>query len=92
MGTKEKLQKELDLLLEKIRFWRYAIFAIVSGVVGVLFGLTQNEVKNRYIGFKKNSYKKLKFFPLSLDSVYIYSCNMYSVGGRKVRNFGVLIF
>jgi len=44
MGTKEKLQKELDLLLEKIRFWRYAIFAIVSGVVGVLFGLTQNKI------------------------------------------------
>ena len=37
MGKKERLQKELDLLLEKIRFWRYVIFAIVSGVIGVLF-------------------------------------------------------
>jgi F0F1-type ATP synthase assembly protein I len=44
MGTKEKLQKELDLLLEKIRFWRYAIFGIVSGVIGVLFGITQNKI------------------------------------------------
>ena len=44
MGKKEKLQKELDLLLEKIRFWRYVIFAIVSGVIGVLFGLTQQKV------------------------------------------------
>ena len=44
MGTKEKLQKELDLLLEKIRFWRYVIFGIVSGVVGMLFGLTQNKI------------------------------------------------
>jgi drug/metabolite transporter (DMT)-like permease len=44
MGAKEKIQKELDLLLEKIRFWRYVIFGIVSGVVGVLFGLTQNKI------------------------------------------------
>jgi len=44
MGAKEKLQKELDLLLEKMRFWRYVIFGIVSGVVGMLFGLTQNKI------------------------------------------------
>jgi cbb3-type cytochrome oxidase subunit 1 len=44
MGIKEKLQKELDLLLEKMRFWRYVIFGIVSGVIGMLFGLTQNKI------------------------------------------------
>ena len=44
MGKKEKLQKELDLLLEKIRFWRYVIFAIVSSVIGILFGLTQQKI------------------------------------------------
>jgi len=44
MGAKEKLQKELDLLLEKMKFWRYVIFGIVSSVVGMLFGLSQNKV------------------------------------------------
>ncbi len=44
MGRKERLQKELDLLLEKIKFWRYVIFGIVSGVIGILFGLTQNKI------------------------------------------------
>jgi len=44
LGTKERLQKELDLLLEKIRFWRFVIIGIVSGVVGVLFSLTQNKI------------------------------------------------
>ena len=44
MGKKEKLQKELDLLFEKIRFWRYVIFAIVSSVIGILFGLTQQKI------------------------------------------------
>jgi len=43
MGMKEKLQKELDLILEKIRFWRYVIFGIVSGTVGMLFGASQDK-------------------------------------------------
>jgi len=37
MGKKERLQKELDLLLEKMRVWRYIILAIMSGTVGILF-------------------------------------------------------
>ncbi len=44
MGKKEKLQKELDLILDKLRFWRYVLFAIVSGVIGVLFGLSQHKI------------------------------------------------
>ena len=44
MGKKEKLQKELDLLLEKIRFWRYALLAIISGIVGMVFAVSQNKV------------------------------------------------
>lgn len=45
MGKTEKLQKELDFLLEKIRFWRYAILAIISGEAGLLFGISQDKVK-----------------------------------------------
>ncbi len=44
MGKKERLQKELDLLLEKIRFWRYALLAIISGIVGMLFAVSQDKV------------------------------------------------
>lgn len=44
MGKKEKIQKELDLLLEKIRFWRYVILAIISGTVGMLFAASQGKL------------------------------------------------
>ncbi|WP_457563455.1 hypothetical protein [Caminibacter pacificus] len=44
MGNKERIQKELDLFLEKLKFWRYVIFAIVSGVIGVIFSLSQNKI------------------------------------------------
>jgi len=44
MGKKERLQKELDLLLEKMRFWRYSIFAIISGVVGILYTNSQGKL------------------------------------------------
>jgi len=49
MGTKERLQKELDLLLEKIRFWRYVIFAIISGVIGIIFTASQNKLDMNYL-------------------------------------------
>jgi len=45
MGAKERLQKELDLLLEKMKFWRYVIFGIVSGTVGMIFGASQNKLQ-----------------------------------------------
>jgi len=44
MGEKETLQKELDFLLEKIRFWRYAILAVVSGILGILLAISQNKM------------------------------------------------
>jgi len=44
MGRKEYLQKELDLLLEKLRFWRYVVFGIISGVIGIMFGVSQGKV------------------------------------------------
>lgn len=44
MGRKEKLQKELDLILEKMRFWRYVIFGIVSGVLGIIISLSQQKL------------------------------------------------
>jgi hypothetical protein len=43
MGKKERIQKELDLLLEKIRFWRYIFFAIFSAIIGLVFGISQGK-------------------------------------------------
>ena len=45
MGAKEKLQKELDFLLEKLRFWRYVIFGIVSGTLGIIVSASQDKLK-----------------------------------------------
>ena len=44
MGKNEQIQKELDLLLEKIRFWRYSFLAVVSSLAGILFGISQGKV------------------------------------------------
>ena len=49
MGAKEKLQKELDLILEKMRFWRYVIVGIVSGTIGVIFGMSQNKIDFNFV-------------------------------------------
>ena len=48
MGKKERLQKELDLLLEKMRVWRYIILAILSGTVGILFSSISGKLEINY--------------------------------------------
>lgn len=48
MGKKERLQKELDLLLEKMRVWRYIILAIMSGTVGILFSSISGKLEINY--------------------------------------------
>ena len=35
MGKKERIQKELDLILEKLRFWRFVIVSIIAGILGL---------------------------------------------------------
>ena len=35
MGRKERIQKELDLILEKLRFWRVVIVSIIAGIIGL---------------------------------------------------------
>ena len=45
MGKKEKYQKELDFILEKLRFWRYVIFGIVSGALGIMISASQDKLK-----------------------------------------------
>ena len=45
MGKKERLQKELDLLLEKMRFWRYTLLAVISAIVGMIFSISQGKIE-----------------------------------------------
>ena len=45
MGQKEKLQKKLDFILEKLRFWRNIIFAIVSAIVATIFAVNQAKIE-----------------------------------------------
>jgi len=40
---KDVLIKEIDNIVEKIKFWRSVLFVLWSGMIGVLFGITQNK-------------------------------------------------
>jgi len=37
------------LILEKLRFWRYVIILVVSGIIGILFGLSQGKVISNFV-------------------------------------------
>ena len=45
MGKKEKFQKEIDILIEKMRFWRYVLLAVISGIIGILYGISQGKTE-----------------------------------------------
>ena len=51
MSKKDKYQKELDFILEKLRFWRYVILAIFSGIVGVGFSMAQHKIEINILTF-----------------------------------------
>ena len=44
MGKLEKIQKELDLLLEKIRFWKNVFISVFSALIIAMFGVSQGKV------------------------------------------------
>ena len=37
------------MILEKLRFWRYVIILVVSGIIGILFGLSQGKVISNFV-------------------------------------------
>ncbi len=49
MSKKDKLSKEIDELLDEIRFFRNILFGILSGIIGVLFSYSQNVLKMNFI-------------------------------------------
>ncbi len=44
MAKKERLQKELDLLLEKIRFLKNSFLLLISSIIGLAFGTSQGKI------------------------------------------------
>ncbi len=49
MGKKEKLQKEIDVLEGKIRFFRNAILTIVSAIVWVAYAIIENKADEKIL-------------------------------------------
>ena len=44
MGRSEALTKEIDRLADKVRFLRTIWLAVLTGLVGLLFGISQNRI------------------------------------------------
>ncbi|WP_456470732.1 hypothetical protein [Caminibacter sp.] len=44
MSKKDFLIKEIDAIIEKIRFWRNLLIALLSGLAAMLFGLSQKKL------------------------------------------------
>jgi len=44
MGKLEALQKRIDQVADKVRNLRYIIIALMSSLVGTIFGISQNKI------------------------------------------------
>ena len=44
MGKLEALQKKIDQIADKVRHLRYILIALMSGIIGTLFGISQNKI------------------------------------------------
>lgn len=44
MGKLEALQKRIDQVADKVRNLRYIIIALMSSIVGTVFGISQNKI------------------------------------------------
>ena len=44
MGKLEALQKRIDQIADKVRNLRYIIIALMSSIVGTLFGISQHKI------------------------------------------------
>jgi len=44
MGKLEALQKKIDQIADKVRHLRYILIVLMSGIVGTIFGISQNKI------------------------------------------------
>ncbi|MDF1884164.1 hypothetical protein JHD49_09450 [Sulfurimonas sp. SAG-AH-194-C21] len=49
MGQIEALQKRIDQVADKVRHLRYIIIALMSGIIGTVFGISQNKINDDII-------------------------------------------
>jgi membrane associated rhomboid family serine protease len=49
MGKIEALQKRIDQIADRVKHLRYILIALMSGIVGVVFGISQATIKNNLI-------------------------------------------
>ena len=46
MGKIEALQKKIDQIADKVRHLRYIVIALMSGIIGTIFGISQDKIKD----------------------------------------------
>ncbi len=44
MGKLEALQKKIDQIADKVRNLRYILIMLMSGIIGTIFGISQNKI------------------------------------------------
>lgn len=49
MGNIEALQKRIDQIADRVKHLRYILIALMSGIVGIIFGISQATIKNNLI-------------------------------------------
>jgi len=49
MGRLEALQKKIDQIADKVRHFRYILIALMSGIIGTVFGISQNKIIDNVI-------------------------------------------
>jgi len=45
MGKTEALQKKIDQIADRVKHLRYILIALMSSIIGVVFGISQDSVK-----------------------------------------------
>jgi len=45
MGKKESLQAEIEIIRDRVKFFRNLLLALISGLVGVLYAFTQHKIE-----------------------------------------------
>ncbi|SFP31348.1 hypothetical protein [Hydrogenimonas thermophila] len=49
MGKREALQKRIEQIADRVRHLRYILIVLMSGIIGVVFGISQETVKDNII-------------------------------------------
>ena len=44
MSKSEALQKKIDKIADKVKFFRYILFALLSSNIGLVFGISQGKI------------------------------------------------